>query len=119
MIHYDSPGGSYFEAILIAIRRAGQRIESIGGYLGSAEEATSPAWKWQLLTAAGQAHAEAIARLDEADERLLRLGRSDELPAPLDQLPSRLEAMRADLRAAKGRIEQALVSAVNHPAGSA
>lgn len=116
---YDPPGGSYFEAILIAIRGAGQRIEAVGGYLGSAEQASSLGWKWQLLSAAGQAHAEALARLDEADERLRSLGPSEDLPAPLDQLPRRLAAMRDDLRAAAERIENALATAVGTPIGSA
>jgi hypothetical protein len=115
----DPPGASYFEAIIVAIRGAGQRMAAVGGYLGSAEQAALPAWKWQLLSAAGRAHAEAIARLDEADERLNRLGGSNELPAPLDQLPQRLEAMRADLRAAEDRIQKALAEAVTSPVGSA
>jgi hypothetical protein len=116
---HDPPGGSYLDAILSAIRGAGQRIEAVGGYLGSAERAASPGWKWQLLSAAGQAHADALERLDEAEERLLRLGSSDELPAPLDQLPKRLTAMRDELRAAADRIEHALASALSSSAGSA
>lgn len=118
MMH-DPPGGSYFEAILIAIRGAGQRMAAAGGYLGSAEKATLPAWKWQLLCAAGREHAEALARLDEADERLRRLGGAGGLPAPLDQLPGRLQAMRADLRVAEDRIQQALANAVGASVGTA
>lgn len=118
MIH-DPPGTSYFEAILVAIRSAGQRMVAVGGYLGSAEQAAQPGWKWQLLTAAGREHAEALARLDEADERLRRLGSAETLPAPLDQLPQRLESMRADLRVAEDRIQKALADAVSSPVGSA
>jgi hypothetical protein len=115
----DPPGGSYFEAILVAIRSAGQRMAAVGGYLGSAEQAAAPGWKWQLLTAAGREHAEATARLDEADERLRRLGTRDSLPAPLDQLPNRLQAMRADLAEAGERIQRALLDAVATPFGRA
>ncbi len=118
MLH-DPPGASYLDAILTAIRGAGQRIEAVGGYLGSAERASSLGWKWQLLSAAGQAHADALARIEEAEERLRRLGSSDELPAPLDQLPKRLGVMREELRAAADRIERALADAVGSPAGSA
>ncbi len=112
-------GGSYFEAILIAIRGAGQRMAAAGGYLGSAEKATLPGWKWQLLSAAGREHAEALARLDEADERLRSLGGTGGLPAPLDQLPDRLQAMRADLRAAEDRIQEAVANAVHSSVGTA
>jgi hypothetical protein len=116
---YDPPGGSYFEAILVAIRGAGQRMMALGGYLGSAEQASNLAWKWQLLAAAGDAHADALARLDEAEERLGQLGGQAELPPPLDQLPERLKAMRADLRAAGERIQKAVAEAAARPAGSA
>lgn len=118
MLH-DPPGASYLDAILTAIRGAGQQIEAASGYVGSAERASSLGWKWQLLSAAGQAHADAVARLEEAEERLRRLGSSEELPAPLDQLPQRLGAMREELGAAANRIEQALAVAVASPAGSA
>lgn len=116
---HDPPGGSYLDAILGAIRGAGQHIEAVSGYLRSAEQASSPGWKWQLLSAAGQAHADALERLDEAEERLRSLGSSDELPAPLDQLPKRLTAMRDELRATADRIEDALASALSTSAGSA
>lgn len=116
---HDSPGQSYLDAILSAIRGAGQHIEAVSSYLRSAEQASSPGWKWQLLSAAGQAHADALERLDEAEERLLRLGSSEELPAPLDQLPKRLIAMRDELRATADRIEDALANALSSPAGSA
>lgn len=115
----DPPGGSYFEAILIAIRGAGQRMAAAGGYLGSAERAALPSWKWQLLHAAGREHAEALARLDEAEERLQSLGGAGGLPAPLDQLPGRLQAMRADLCAAEERIQRALLEAAHTSVGSA
>lgn len=115
----DPPGRSYFEGILVAIRTAGQRMVAVGGYLGSAEQAAIPAWKWQLLTAAQRAHGDALARLDEAEERLLRLGSADELPAPLDQLPQRLRAMRADLRTAHERIQKAIDAAASSHVGSA
>jgi len=115
----DPPGRSYLEGILVAIRGAGQRMVALGGYLGSAEQAEQPAWKWQLLNAAESAHADALARLDEADERLQSLGSADELPAPLDQLPQRLLAMRADLRAAQDRIQQAVAAATSTHVGTA
>jgi hypothetical protein len=115
----DPPGRSYFEAILVAIRGAGQHMVTLGGFLGSAEQATAPGWKWQLLTAAERTHAEALACLDEADERLRRLGPAERLPPPLDQLPERLQAMRADLRVAEDRIRRAVIDAVSVHAGNA
>jgi hypothetical protein len=115
----DPPGVSYLDAILLAIRSAGQRVAAVGGYLAGAEKAAIPAWKWQLLTAAGLAHAEAQKCLDEADERLSRLGAPDRLPAPLDALPERLRVMRADLRAVEERLQQALAAALGSAAGSA
>lgn len=115
----DPPERSYLEAILVAIRGAGQRMVALGGYLGSAEQASNPTWKWQLLTAASRAHGDALAGLDEAEERLHQLGRADELPAPLDQLPLRLHAMRADLRAAHERIQKAIEAAASSHVGSA
>lgn len=115
----DPPGVSYLEAILVAMRSAGQRLAAVGGYLGSAEKAASPSWKWQLLTAAGHAHAEARASLDEADERLSSLGAPDRLPAPLDALPERLRSMRMDLCAVEERLQEALAEAVGCVAGSA
>jgi hypothetical protein len=115
----DPPGVSYLDAILIAVRTAGQRLAAVVGYLGSAEQAPSTAWKWQLLTAAGQAHAEACASLDEADERLSSLGSPDSLPAPLDALPERLRAMRGDLGAIEERLQEALATATGSAAGSA
>lgn len=118
MIH-DPAGGSYFEAILVAIRGAGQRMVLLGGFLGSAEQAQNLAWKWQLLAAAGHAHEDALAHLDEAEERLAELGGQTELPPPLDQLPERLKAMRVDLRAAEERIQKAIAEAAVRSAGSA
>ncbi len=115
----DPPGGSYFEGILIAIRGAGQRMAAARGYLGSAERAALPAWKWQLLTAAGREHEGALAHLDEADERLRSLGGTGGLPPPLDQLPQRLQAMRAELVIAEERIQQALMDAVGSSVGTA
>ncbi|MEZ4299580.1 MAG: hypothetical protein R3B70_31820 [Polyangiaceae bacterium] len=115
----DPPGTSYLEAILIAMRRAAQGIASVSGYLGSAERAPSTPWKWQLLTAAGTAHAEATASLDEADERLRKLGAPDRLPAPLDALPERLHVLRAELRDSEERIQAALSAALATAAGSA
>lgn len=115
----DPPGVSYLEAILVAMRTAGQRLAAVGGYLSSAEKASIPAWKWQLLTAAGHAHAEACASLDEAEERLSGLGAPDRLPAPLDALPERIRAMRSDLRDAEERLQEALAEAVGSAAGSA
>ena len=115
----DPPGASYLDAILGAMRSAGQRLAAVGGYLGSAERAAIPAWKWQLLNAAGHAHAEALERLDEADARLARLGAPDRLPAPLDALPERLRAMRAELRDVETRLQEALAAAVGTAAGSA
>ena len=113
------PGGSYFEAILVAIRGAGQCMVAAGGYLTSAEKATLPGWKGQLLVAAGREYAEALARLDEADERLRSLGGAGGLPAPLDQLPDRLKAMRADLQVTEGRIQEALAITAGSAVGTA
>jgi hypothetical protein len=115
----DPPGVGYLEAILIAIRNAGQRLAAMGGYLGSAERASIPAWKWQLLTAAGHARSEAHACLDEADERLSSLGAPDSLPAPLDALPERVRAMRKDLRAVEEQLEEALAAAAESASGNA
>lgn len=115
----DPPGVSYLDAILGALRSAGQRLAAVGGYLGSAERAAIPAWKWQLLSAAGHAHAEARASLDEADERLARLGAPDRLPAPLDALPERIRAMRTDLRVVEEQLQEALAAALGSAAGSA
>lgn len=115
----DPPGASYLDAILAAMRGAGQQLASVAGFLGSAEKAPGPAWRWQLLAAAGQAHAEARRSLDEADERLAQLGAPDRLPAPLDALPERLRVMRAELDGAEQRLQDALAAAVGSPAGSA
>ncbi len=119
MITHDPPEGSYFEAILIAIRGAGQRMAAARGYLASAERAGLPGWKWQLLTAAGREHEAALAHLDEADERLRSLGGSGGLPPPLDQLPQRVQAMRVDLSIAEERIQKAFSDALTSSVGTA
>lgn len=115
----DPPGGNYLEELLVAIRGAGQRTISAREYLGSAGQATSPAWKWQLLSAAGREHAGALAHLDEADERLQRLSGQSGLPPPLDVLPSRIKAMRDELAIAEGDIQRALAESLGCSVGSA
>lgn len=115
----DPPGSSYLDGILLAIRSAGQRITAISGYLESAERSEITGWKWQLLSAAAREHAEALRRLDEADERLEQLRGPAGLPALLDQLPPRLAAMRKELEAAEGRLQAALAAAAGEGAGQA
>lgn len=115
----NPPGGSYFEAIFIAIRGAGQRMAAARNYLASAERAGPPGWKWQLLTAAGRDHEAALAHLDEADRRLESLAGTGGLPPPLDQLPQRIQAMRVDLRSVEERIQKALTDALPSSIGSA
>ncbi|UQA63132.1 hypothetical protein [Polyangium aurulentum] len=110
---------SYLDALFATIRDAGEHLASAQGLLAGAERTMLPGWRMQLVEAARDAHAEAGARLAHAEERLASLGEPDELPAPLDQLPRRLEAMRSDLRAAEQRLSRVVEAAASRPLGQA
>ncbi|WP_437933472.1 hypothetical protein [Sorangium sp. So ce341] len=96
----DPPGADYLDAIFAAIRGGAAQLTAMKAWLGSAQRAaSSSSWRFQFLAAARAAHRRAGAYLDETEERLRRLGPDDQVPAPLDQLPRNVAAMRADLRA--------------------
>jgi outer membrane murein-binding lipoprotein Lpp len=110
---------SYLDALFATIRDAGEHLASVQGLLAGAERTTPPGWRMQLVAAARNAHVEAGARIAQAEERLASLGAVEELPAPLDQLPRRLEAMRAELRAAELRLARVAEAAASRPVGQA
>ncbi|WP_433926367.1 hypothetical protein AB3662_25945 [Sorangium cellulosum] len=94
----DPGGAGYLDAIFAAIRGGASQLAAMKTWLSSAERAASLPWRFQFLGAARAAHRRAGAFLDETEERLRRLGPADQVPAPLDQLPRNVAAMRADLR---------------------
>ncbi|WP_437963666.1 hypothetical protein WMF04_28535 [Sorangium sp. So ce260] len=95
----DPPGADYLDAIFAALRGGAAELTAMKAWLASAERAgSSSSWRFQFLAAARAAHRRAGAYLDETEERLRRLGPADQVPAPLDQLPGNVAAMRADLR---------------------
>ncbi|WP_437680921.1 hypothetical protein [Sorangium sp. So ce131] len=95
---FDMPGTDYLDAIFAAIRGGSSQLAAMKTWLASARTASSSTWRFQFLAAARAAHRRAGAYLDESEERLRRLGPADQVPAPLDQLPRNVAAMRADLR---------------------
>ncbi|WP_437806256.1 hypothetical protein [Sorangium sp. So ce1078] len=95
----DPPDADYLDAIFAAIRGGAAQLAAMKAWLGGAERAAPlSSWRFQFLAAARAAHRRAGAYLDETEERLRRLGPEDQVPAPLDQLPGNVAAMRADLR---------------------
>lgn len=108
---------SYLDAIVAALRSAGKQVEATRSWLSSAEDADTDAWRLTALAAARSAHAEALARVDEAAAQLGDLGAAAELPAPLHVLPGRIEAMRAELRDAEARIAELTVTVAARPIG--
>lgn len=115
----DPPGGSYIDAILLALRAARQQIQTLLGLVESAERAPGPTWKWQLLAAASDAGESARASLDDAEAQLVSLGAPDRLPAVLDALPERVTAMRDELASAREMLEAARARASTVAVGKA
>jgi hypothetical protein len=115
----EPPNPSYLDALFAAIRDAGERLVSAEHWLKSAERAAPPSWRMQFIAAAHRAQAEARAKLDDAENRLQHLGAVDHLPAPLDQLPRRLLAMRSDLRASEHRLSRVVLEAASRSFGDA
>ncbi|AUX41679.1 uncharacterized protein SOCE26_031010 [Sorangium cellulosum] len=94
---FDVSGTDYLDAIFAALRGGSRQLAAMKAWLASARRASSSTWRFQFLAAARAAHRRAGAYLDESEERLRRLGPTDQVPAPLDQLPRNVAAMRADL----------------------
>ncbi|WP_437729991.1 hypothetical protein [Sorangium sp. So ce1335] len=94
----DPGEAGYLDAIFAAIRGGASQLAAMKRWLGSAERAGSSPWRFQFLATARAAHRRAGAFVDEAEERLRELGPADQVPAPLDQLPRNVAALRADLR---------------------
>ncbi|XXY12902.1 hypothetical protein WME88_32035 [Sorangium sp. So ce216] len=102
----DPGGASYLDAIFAAIRGGASQLTAMKTWLSSAERAASSPWRFQFLAAARAAHRQAGAFLDATEEQLRRLGPADQVPAPLDQLPRSLAAMRADLLAEERHLDR-------------
>ncbi|XXT14899.1 hypothetical protein WME94_32090 [Sorangium sp. So ce429] len=102
----DPGGASYLDAIFTAIRGGASQLTAMKTWLSSAERAASSPWRFQFLAAARAAHRQASALLDATEEQLRRLGPADQVPAPLDQLPRSLAAMRADLLAEERHLDR-------------
>ena len=97
---------SYLDALFEALRGAGRHLDAAQRWLASAEEADVPAWRLQALAAARAEHAEASAWLGVTGERLVGLAPGGDLPALLDPLPARVDALRSELQAAEERLLQ-------------
>ncbi|MRG98339.1 hypothetical protein [Polyangium spumosum] len=109
----------YLDAIISAIRDAGQHLDAAALWLGRAEKAAGSSWQMRLLGAAEDAHAAARARLDVAEANLGELGPAGKLPAVLDELPSRVSALRRALGASEQRLIDAALAPAARPLGHA
>lgn len=109
----------YLDAIISAIRDAGQHLDTAKVWLGRAEKAAGSTWQMRLLGAAEEAHAAARARLDVAESNLRELGPTDRLPTVLDELPDRVSALRRALDASEKRLIDAALAAAARPLGHA
>jgi len=109
----------YLDAIISAIRDAGQHLDAAKLWLGRAEKATGSTWQMPLFGAAEEAHAAARARIDAAEASLLELGSVDKLPAVLGELPGRVAALRRALDASEKRLIDAALAAAGRPLGHA
>lgn len=112
-------GLSYLDALFGALRDAGQELDAAQRWIAAAEQARAPVFRLQALAVAGRAHAAARACLDDAAVRLADLGRRGDLPPPLDQIPDRIDAARAALRAVEDRLVRAALDAATGPLGQA
>ncbi|MDC3957444.1 hypothetical protein [Polyangium jinanense] len=109
----------YLDAIISAIRDAGQHLDAAKVWLGRAEKAAGSTWQMPLFGAAEEAHAATRARLDAAEASLRELGPADKLPPVLDELPSRVSALRRALQASEKRLIDAALLAAARPLGHA
>lgn len=109
----DPGSAGYLDAIVAAIRGGASELAAMKRWLGSAERAAASPWRFQFLAAARAAHRRAGAFLDETEERLRGLGPADQVPAPLDQLPRNVAALRADLREGEQHLHRLEVEATS------
>ncbi|TKD10315.1 hypothetical protein [Polyangium fumosum] len=109
----------YLDAIISAIRDAGQHLEAAKLWLGRAEKAAGSTWQMPLFGAAEGAHAAARARLDAAEASLRELGPVEKLPAVLGELPGRIATLRRVLDASEKRLIDAVLAAAARPLGHA
>jgi hypothetical protein len=107
---------SYLDTLFSALRAAGQALVEAESWLSRAEE--RPAFRLQALAAAGRAHEAARAQMADVEAQLQSLG-ADNLPVLLDQIPSRLSTLRAELRASEQRLLRAAELAASSPIGKA
>jgi hypothetical protein len=110
---------SYLDPLFTSIRDAGQKLASAEELLGSAERSKGISWRLALVTAAHRAQTQARKHLAEAEARLCHLGSAETLPAPLDQLPRRLDALRGDIRHSEERLLRVVSESASSPLGSA
>src|SRR5262245_48390796 len=88
----------YLDGIFSSIRTLSREIAAMKTWLKNAEGAGPSPWSLPFLAAARGAHERAHAYLENVEARLYELGPADEVPAPLDKLPTNVATMRADLR---------------------
>ena len=110
---------NYLDAIFASLRTLSREITAMKGFLRAAESAAQTSWGMQFLAAAQAADARARAGLEAAEARIRDLGPEDEVPAPLDKLPSSVAAIRGDLRALMCHLTRLESEAGSRPIGRA
>jgi len=116
----DAPGTiDYLDALFASIRAAAKDLSAMKISYARAKGTSAPTWRWQWIEAARVELARSRAHLVEAEARLGVMAEGGAPPAPLDQLPARLAALRTELVADEKRLAELVAESASRPLGQA